>query len=102
MLIQTILTNSRPARPHHETSDIYVGLIAHLNTRWRVVTCRDSFQWILQKRDAQRSGRPRWTGVRYFRTRDALMRASRTLCGRIDPNALAILAALPAQIGDAS
>jgi hypothetical protein len=102
MLDQPVKAGSRPAKTHDETSDTYVGLVAQLNPHWRVVTCRDAIQWILQKRDAQRSGRPRWTGTRYFRSRDALLRVSRTLCGRIDPCAMAILAALPAQIGGAS
>lgn len=102
MLDQPARPSGRPAQTHHETSDSYVRLIAQLNAKWRVVTCRDAIQWILQKRDAQRSGQPRWTGVRYFLTRDALVQASRTLCGRIDPNAMAILAALPAQIGGVS
>ncbi|WP_157440939.1 hypothetical protein [Aestuariivita boseongensis] len=35
---------------YHETSDHYVGVIAHLCPRHRVIVCRDSIQWILQRR----------------------------------------------------
>ena len=92
----------RLARAHLETSDTYTGLVARLCDRWRVVTCRDQLQWILQRRDAQRSGQPRWKGVGYFRTREALIRVSRALCERIDPAAMAILLALPDRIGGGS
>ena len=94
-------STTRTASRHHETADDYVGLVAQLSDRWRVITCRDHLQWILQKRDAQRSGRPRWTGVRYFRTREALIRACRTLCESIDPGTMTTLLALPERIGGA-
>ena len=83
---------------HHETSDTYAGVIAQLCPRHRVVVCKDAIQWILQKRKkggAERS----WRGVGYFRTREALVRVSASLCGRIDPAAMAVLVALPAQFG---
>lgn len=95
-------SSARANCDHHETSDIYTGVIARLCPRHRVIVCKDAIQWILQRRDAQRSGQSRWTGVGYFRTRDALIRVSRTLCERLDPNAMAILAALPDMIGATS
>jgi hypothetical protein len=95
-------TTPRAAANHHETSDDYPGIVAQLCPRHRVIICKDAIQWILQRRDAQRAGRPRWTGVGYFRTRSALIAVSRTVCARIDPNAMAILAALPGTIGGAS
>ena len=82
----------------HETADNYVGIVARLSDAWRVVVCRHGIQWILQRKDARRSGRTRWTGVRYFLTREALIRVSRTLCGRIDSAAMATVAALPDMI----
>lgn len=43
----------------------------------RVVTCADDLQWIIQRRDGERSGRARWTGLHYCRSRKALIRLSR-------------------------
>ena len=85
----------RAQASHHETADDYRAVLAHLSDRWRVVACKDRIQWILQGRDGKRAGRPRWTGVRYFRTREALMQSVRGLCGAVDPAALATLAFLP-------
>jgi hypothetical protein len=93
---------TRTSATHHETSDTYTGVIAQLCPRHRVIICKDAIQWILQRRDTQRAGRPRWTGIGYFRTRSVLIAVSRTVCARIDPNAMAILAALPGTIGGAS
>ena len=91
--------SARQARDHHETSDTYSNVVTRLCPRHRVIECKDALQWILQKRDAERSGQPRWAGVGYFRTRNALIRVSRATCSRIDPGAMAILAALPDMIG---
>jgi len=91
----------RTSASHHETADDYVSLIAQLCPRHRVIVCKDRIQWILQRRKkggAERS----WRGAGYFRTRDALIRVSASLCGRIDPAAMAILAALPSHFGGAS
>lgn len=89
----------RRARQHHETADEYSQIVVRLNTTWRVIVCKHGIQWILQRKDANRSGRPRWKAVRYFRTRNALIRVSRTSCGAIAPAVQAILEALPAMIG---
>jgi hypothetical protein len=93
---------TRTTATHHETSDDYTGVIAQLCPRHRLVTCKDGSQWILQRRDAQRAGRPRWAGIGYFRTRMALVLASRAVCEHPDPNALAVLDNLPNTIGGAS
>jgi hypothetical protein len=89
----------RPQQSHHETANNYLRIVARLSERWRIIECKDQLQWILQKRDAQRAGQPRWTGYGYFRTRDALIRVSRALCERIDPATLAALASLPDRFG---
>ncbi len=89
-----------PAR-HHESADEYSGIVARLSASHRVITCKDRTQWVLQRRDGQRHGRARWAGVGYFLTREALLRASRALCARIDPGALAAMAALPEHFGRA-
>ena len=92
---------TRRAAAHHESADDYRGIVARLCPRHRVITCKDRIQWILQRRDGERHGRARWAGMGYFLTREALLRASRALCARIDPAALAALAALPEQFGGA-
>ena len=89
-----------PAR-HHESADEYSGIVARLSTNHRVIICKDQTQWILQRRDGERHGRARWAGVGHFLTREALLRASRVLCTRIDPAVLAALAALPEYFGRA-
>ena len=94
-------TNNRPTGLHHETSDAYGRVWAHLCARHRVIVCKDALQWILQQRKKGGAERP-WRSVGYFRTRDALLRVSATLCGRIDPAAMALLLALPDQIGGAA
>ena len=85
----------------HETADECVNVIAQLCARHRVIVCKDAIQWVLQKRKKGGAERP-WRSVGYFRTRSALLRVSATLCGRIDPAAVAILLALPDQIGGAA
>ncbi|MXQ06791.1 hypothetical protein GQ651_02920 [Alphaproteobacteria bacterium GH1-50] len=84
-----------------ETSDDYSRVAARLCDRHRVVVCHDDCQWIAQRRKRGSAERP-WRSVGYFRTRDALIQACASLCGRIDPNAMAILAALPAHFGGAA
>lgn len=91
-------TAREPAQ-HHETADHYPRVVARLCARHRVIVCRDGIQWISQRREGQRGGRARWAGVGYFLARDALLRVSRRLCARIDPAALAALAALPDRFG---
>lgn len=93
------VTQTRPQRQHHETADNYVRVLVRLDQNWRVIECKDRIQWILQRRDAVRSGQTRWKGVRYFRTRKALIRASRALCGPLCLNEAAVLIALPDRIG---
>ena len=79
----------------------YVGVIALLCPRHRVIECKEHVQWIVQRRKNGGAERP-WRAVGYFRTRDALIQACATLCGRIDPAAMAILVALPSHFGGAS
>ena len=86
---------------HRESDDNYDRVVARLDDRWRVIVCRDDVQWILQRRDGERAGRARWTGVGYFLTREALLRVSRASCAWIDPAALAVLEALPEHFGGA-
>ncbi len=91
----------RESTRHHESADEYSGIVARLSASHRVITCKDQIQWILQRRDGERHGRARWAGVGYFLTREALLRVSRALRVRINPAALAALAALPEHFGRA-
>lgn len=90
------------AVPAHETADEYPCIVARLNDTWRVITCKNGIQWIVQKRQ----GNGQWRGVTFHRTRDVLMRDARdantrqSARGTIDPAAWEALAALPDHIVD--
>ena len=96
------LTIMRLPAPHHETADNYAGVLTPLPPRHRVIECKDHLQWIIQARRGERHGQPRWEALAYCRSRDALIRLSHAICERIDPNALAILLALPSYYGGSS
>jgi len=81
---------------HRERDDDYTRVIAQLNSRWRVIVCKDGIQWIVQKRDGTRDGRPRWTGVSYHLERKALIRRCSELCGIRDRAEFEKLGDLPA------
>lgn len=93
----SFIAERRTQRHHHETADCYSGVVARLSGDWRVIRCKDDLQWILQRRKKGGAERP-WRAVGFYLTRDALLRAS----ARIDPAALAVLAALPDRIGGAA
>ena len=82
-----------------ETADDYAGIVAFLNSDWRVVECRDQLQWVLQRRGSPKtSRRDDWRGRAHCRTAEALRRCTREHAGIIDPAALAVLFALPERI----
>ena len=74
-----------------ESADYYDDIILHLSPRYRVITCRDLAQWIIQKKEASHAGP--WRGVGYHTCRDSLMRA----CGSLN----LLSAALEDQLLDA-
>jgi len=79
-----------------ESTDNYDRVVARLNDRWRVIECQHRLQWILQYRaSAETYATARWQGRSYCRTSQALRRCSREHAGAIDPDAAAVLAALP-------
>ena len=92
------IKTSQSSATKQETSDTYHGVIAQLCDRRRVDICKDSIQWIQQRRKKGGAKRP-WRGVGYFLTRDVLIRASASLCGRMEPAAMAILLAIPVSFG---
>jgi hypothetical protein len=76
-----------------EENDDY-PVVASLNARWRVIVCRQSIQWILQRR---RGGVDHWRGYWFCRTREALIRGARKHVGDIAGDALVRLLRLPAR-----
>ena len=82
----------------HETSDAYHAVVVRLASDWRVVTCKDGIQWIVQRRKNGGAERP-WRGVHYCRTRNALVRLCATSCGPLAPETEAVLQALPERMG---
>jgi len=58
---------------HRESSDDYHSVIVR-SERYRVITCKDKLQWIIQVRAGKRHGRARWDSLSYCRTRAALCR----------------------------
>ena len=96
--MNTLLKETDPKITLQETADAYADVVAHLCSRHRVVVCKNAIQWILQYRKNGSAERP-WRGVGHFRTRDALIRSCATLCGRIDPAAMANLLAPSATHG---
>ena len=81
---------------HRESDDDYRDVIALLALRWRVICCRDGIQWILQKKEA--SHEAPWRGVKCFTSKAALIEACGSLNLLSEPNAEAVLYALPERI----
>lgn len=86
-------------RRHREEADDYPAIVALLDTGWRVIECRDSIQWIVQRRAGKRHGQTRWESRCFCRTREGLLRRVRELAGGLDATALAILEGLHDWIG---
>jgi hypothetical protein len=78
-----------------EESHSYARVIVRLNANWRVISCRDGIQWILQRRCGLKHGRPRWANRYFFRTRAGLVRGAIEYVGEIGADALVILLRLP-------
>lgn len=76
-----------------EETDTYPA-IAVLNGKWRVVVCKHSIQWILQRR-----GGERWRSQYFCRSRLGLILCVREYAGSISGDALVILLKLPEWIG---
>jgi hypothetical protein len=91
-----------PPRLPSESDDRYPAI--RLNNQWRIITCRDRVQWVLQSRrgpgDLKTLPTAGWRNRSYCRSLAALLRCC---CehdvGPIEPAASAALAALPDRIG---
>jgi hypothetical protein len=90
---------ARDPSQHHETAEKYCDVVVLPDPRRRVIIFKALFQWILQRRDGERSCRAHWASVGCFRTRETHLRSIRALCAQIDPAALAALAAFPDHFG---
>lgn len=84
-----------------ETADTYWRITVILSASWRIIECRDSIQWILQRRKKGGAERP-WRAVGYFRTRKALTRVCATFNQEFDPGALIAPDQLPELFGRSS
>lgn len=84
---------------HRESSDNYHSIVVVINHKYRVITCHDQIQWILQKQTGHRHGQNRWDGLKYLRTRDGVIHSCRACVDRLDTKTLAILQSLPTIIG---
>jgi len=72
-------------------TDLSYPTLVYLDERTRVIDCKDSIQWIVQKREGSN-----WRGLSFCRTREALIRDAKRRLGRDLPQeALAVLKALP-------
>ena len=78
---------------HRERDDNYANLVVQLAPRYRIILCPQRLQWIIQVKEASRLGH--WRAEQYLTSRDSLIEA----CGKrgllSDPNAEAVLHALP-------
>jgi hypothetical protein len=74
-------------------------VVVQLNEHWRIIVCRSNIQWILQRSyERRRDGERCWGPRSYCRTGEAIKRLARQHAGAIDPEALAVLDALPAWV----
>ena len=84
-----------PVGLYARESDDNYPVVAHLDDRHRVISCRDGIQWIVQRR--MNTGGSGWRGLSFCRTREALICDAERRLGRpIPKEAAAILNALPA------
>jgi hypothetical protein len=83
-----------------ETCDFYSRVITFLAPRWRVVTCRNGIQWILQKRTAEPLHKGIWRGRSYHIAQNSLIEACAKLELLFDDRTRAVSDALPELISD--
>ena len=76
----TLPRSNRSTYPvsHREADDGYTAKIIQIDERWRIILCKNSIQWIIQKRERYPGGK--WKGQRYFTTKIGLLVA----CGELN------------------
>jgi len=83
-------------KSRRESDDNYDRVIAVLDRQYRLIDGACGLQWVLQRRDGSlRCGAARWTGVRYLRTRNAVIALYRRLCAPEDDATWQLLEQLP-------
>ena len=78
---------------HRERDDEYAYVVVQLTARYRVILCLQGLQWVIQKKECSRSGH--WRAEQYLTSRDSLIEACEKRGLLSDPNAEAVLYALP-------
>lgn len=78
-----------------EEVDDFRGFIADLNGDRRSFGCRADTQWILQRRVDQRHGAGPWASFGFHCSRETLKGAAHRRCGRVAPEAAAVIELLP-------
>ena len=81
-----------------ETSDLYMGVVARPLTNLRIAVCRNGIQWLVQVRDGERGGVPRWRVCAYVMTRPGLLKALRRFGGLSELDAADVVDALPSRL----
>jgi hypothetical protein len=81
---------------NHETDAAYTGLVARLNDDWRVVAGSCGIQWILQRRSGDQ-----WHNKSFLRSRAGLLLYATSYEVDAEPDALAVLEALPERFPEA-
>ena len=99
--VPVTIAGAAPSTSRKESAGDYGAIVCQLNDQWRVIECRNGIQWILQRR-ANKAGGDAWYGRSYCCTKKALIRVCRAHSGEINPNAMAVLDALPERIGGAA
>ena len=56
---------------YKEQNQNYQFIVGYLNSRFRLIECRDHIQWILQRRDKHVK---RWRGISYFMLKKSMVR----------------------------
>ena len=81
---------------HRESHDAYAYIVVQLTPRWRIITCPEGLQWIIQEKESSHAGT--WRARKYVTSRNGLLKA----CGKLgllsDPCAEAVLHALPQHV----
>lgn len=80
-----------------ETSDLYMGVVARPLTNLRIAVCRNGIQWLVQVKDGQRCGTPRWKTCAYVMTRPGLIAAVRKYGPLSERDATEVVDALPSR-----
>jgi hypothetical protein len=56
---------------YKEQNQNYQFILGYLNSRFRLIECRDHIQWILQRRDKNKE---RWRAISYFMFKKSMVR----------------------------